>query len=141
MTKDAKGVHLSARSAANKKVPVVQGRPGCAPKGLNKDAVAAWQMAVENAPDGWITAIDLSVLEQWARDYAMYRRLQSLVDHEGYTIEAADGNVKPHPLFSVLFKTKAALIAEEKELGFTPAARARVRVGQKTDEDNDFADF
>lgn len=137
---DARGVHLSERSAANKVIPYVDGHLAEPPKGLNKEAQAAWNMAIANAPEGWLTTLDFSVLEQWARDYAMYRRLQSLIDHEGYIVED-EGGKKAHPLFPTLFKAKAALATEEKELGFTPSARARVRVSKPEVEKNDFGDF
>ena len=121
-------------------IPKVDAKLWEAPKGLNKEAVQAWNMAVASAPDGWLTALDASVLEQWARDYAMFRRLQSQIDHEGFTIETAEGT-KPHPLFPVLFKAKAALLADEKELGFTPTSRARVRVNAESKEENEFDGF
>ena len=137
---DAKGVHLSERSAANKIVPVVEGRPGAAPKGLNKEAVAAWDSIVANAPDGWITALDIQLMEQYCKDWAMCRRILNQIEHEGFMVDS-EGGKKPHPLFSVLFKAKAALLAESKELGFTPSARGRVRMGTKNEEQNDFSDF
>ena len=115
----------------NRTVLSVDGRlPEQPPVGLTKDARAAWTMAVSCAPKGLLTAVDHSVLERWARNYAMYRKLQKQVDKQGEV--SADGMLV-NPAFLALIKTQAVLAACEKELGFTPASRARVRV-QKTEE-------
>ena len=51
------------------------------PKGLRQDAKDAWAMAIECSPYP-LVAIDLSVLERWARNYAMYRRLAREVEDD-----------------------------------------------------------
>lgn len=105
------------------------------PKGLNADARDAWVLAVANAPKGWLTVLDCAVLENWARNYAMVRRMRSKIEHEGYTKLSEKGVEVPHPLLGPLFKALAALASAEKELGFTPASRARVRDGVRAPEE------
>ena len=122
------GVH----SRPNRSVMAVNGKlPSEPPVGLTKEARAAWTMAVSCAPKGLLTAVDHSVLERWARNYAMYRKLQKQVDKQGEV--SADGMLV-NPAFLALIKAQAVLAACEKELGFTPASRARVRV-QDEEED------
>ena len=64
------------------------------PVGLTKEARAAWKIAIEYAPKGLLVATDFTVLERWARNYALYRKLAKAVDHDGTTITVlkADGS-------------------------------------------------
>lgn len=113
------------------------------PVGLNKDARAAWQLAVECAPEGVLTALDAGVLERWARNYALYRKLAKLVD-KGGVIFMVDGEPteKLSPTFNALIKVQQVLAKCETELGFTPGSRARVSVRKKDDDQgNEFGDF
>lgn len=113
------------------------------PVGLNKDARAAWQLAVECAPEGVLTALDAGVLERWARNYALYRKLAKLVD-KGGVVFMVDGEPteKLSPTFNALIKVQQILAKCETELGFTPGSRARVSVWKKDDDQgNEFGDF
>lgn len=113
------------------------------PVGLNKDARAAWQLAVECAPEGVLTALDAGVLERWARNYALYRKLAKLVD-KGGVVFMVDGEPteKLSPTFNALIKVQQVLAKCETELGFTPGSRARVSVRKKDDDQgNEFGDF
>lgn len=113
------------------------------PVGLNKDARAAWQLAVECAPEGVLTALDAGVLERWARNYALYRKFAKLVD-KGGVVFMVDGEPteKLSPTFNALIKVQQILAKCETELGFTPGSRARVSVRKKDDDQgNEFGDF
>lgn len=113
------------------------------PVGLNKDARAAWQLAVECAPEGVLTALDAGVLERWARNYALYRKLAKLVD-KGGVVFMVDGEPteKLSPTFNALIKVQQILAKCETELGFTPGSRARVSVRKKEDDSsNEFNGF
>lgn len=113
------------------------------PIGLNKDARAAWQLAVECAPEGVLTALDAGVLERWARNYALYRKLAKLVD-KGGVVFMVDGEPteKLSPTFNALIKVQQILAKCETELGFTPGSRARVSVRKKEDDSgNEFNGF
>lgn len=113
------------------------------PVGLNKDARAAWKLAVECAPEGVLTALDAGVLERWARNYALYRKLAKLVD-KGGVVFMVDGEPteKLSPTFNALIKVQQILAKCETELGFTPGSRARVSVRKKDDDQgNEFGDF
>lgn len=113
------------------------------PIGLNKDARAAWQLAVECAPEGVLTALDAGVLERWARNYALYRKLSKLVD-KGDVVFMKDGEPTAFlsPTFNALIKVQQILAKCETELGFTPGSRARVSVRKKEDDSgNEFNGF
>lgn len=137
------GVHASARSLSKKSVPEPKaGLTEAPPVGLTKEAREAWILAIRCAPDGVLAATDLTVLERWARNYALYRKTAKQLDHEGL-ISATEKGAVLNPLFNALIKIQQVLSVCEKELGFTPASRARVSgaVGGGDDETNDFESF
>lgn len=101
------------------------------PKGLRQDAKDAWAMAIECSPYP-LVAIDLSVLERWARNYAMYRRLAREVEDESIVCELDP--TKLNPKFNAMVKIQQVLANCEKELGFTPVSRARVRAPEKEED-------
>ena len=107
------------------------------PVGLTKDAREAWQLAITCAPRGVLTALDATVLERWARNYATYRKIAKKLDNEDMVLTSVTLN----PLFNALIKIQQVLSACEKELGFTPVSRARVKADVKEEEVNDFGDF
>lgn len=111
------------------------------PVGLTKEARLAWKVAIESAPKGLLVATDFTVIERWARNYALYRKLAKAVDHDGTVIEIPkeDGSVdlKQHPNVKSLIAVQQVLAACERELGFTPASRARVRPAQAEEEEKD----
>lgn len=114
------------------------------PIGLTKDAREAWKLAVSLAPKGVLTALDFTVLERWARNYALYRKIAKKLDSEDVVLLDSDGETtdKLNPRFNALVKIQSALAACEKELGFTPVSRARVSGGSAEEEEkNDFDCF
>lgn len=114
------------------------------PVNLTGDAREAWKMAIECAPKGHLTALDATVLERWARNYALYRKISKELEHDGMILMNMEtGESQINPLFTPLIKIQQILSACEKELGFTPVSRARVRrAGEdEPDEGGDFADF
>lgn len=106
-------------------LPVVKLSPE-PPVGLTKEARAAWTVAINNAPDGLLSVMDFSVLERWARNYALYRKIAKQLDHEELEAVGADGSKAVNPLLNALVKVQACMLACERELGFTPSARLRV---------------
>ena len=114
------------------------------PVNLTGDAREAWKMAIECAPKGHLTALDATVLERWARNYALYRKISKELEHDGMILMNMEtGESQINPLFTPLIKIQQILSACEKELGFTPVSRARVRrAGEdEPEEGGDFADF
>ncbi|QQS89920.1 phage terminase small subunit P27 family [Sutterella wadsworthensis] len=112
---------------------------------MTKEAREAWRIAVENAPKGLLAVTDFTVLERWARNYALYRKLAKAVDHDGTTIvtEKTDGTVRRelNPDAKLLIQIQTVLLACERELGFTPSSRARVNIATKDEPVNEFDGF
>lgn len=111
------------------------------PKGFTGDAKEAWVAAVTNAPPGSLLATDVSVLERWCRNYALYRKVAKSLEHGDVVTSDDRGNQKVSAEFTVMQALDSALLKLEKELGFTPCARARVRPQEaETEEKNPFID-
>lgn len=108
------------------------------PTGLDKTAKAAWRMAVQFAPPGMLTALDHGVLERWCRNYSWFRQLSKQLDTEGFTVMDEKGNVFKNPIADLVLKVQGVMLNLEKELGFSPAARARVRVPEQKQTSNKF---
>lgn len=68
------------------------------PIGLTKDAREAWKLAISCAPKGVLTALDATVLERWARNYATYRKIAKQLDHEDIAL-VTEAGVTLNPLF------------------------------------------
>lgn len=71
----------------------------------------------------------MRVLERWARNYALYRKIAKQVETEEFVI-AGEKGLSLSPDFNALVKIQQALATYEKELSFTPASRARERNGR-----------
>lgn len=110
------------------------------PVGLTKDAREAWKLAIACAPKGILTALDATVLERWARNYALYRKIAKQLDHEEMVVFGEKG-ASLNPLFTGLVKIQQVLAGCEKELGFTPVSRARVKADINEEEVNEFDAF
>lgn len=138
--KAARGTLQPCRLRANRSVMAVNGELNPEPPtGLTSEARTAWEMAVSCAPKGVLTALDHGALERWARNYAIYRKLQREVDSAG-AVDPDDPS-KTTAAFNALMKIQAVMLPIEKELGFTPASRPRVRAPEAEEEEkNPFID-
>lgn len=115
---------LTGSHRPSRKVLQVNGQlPTTPPVGLTSEARAAWTMAIQCAGEGVLSPLDHSVLERWARNYALYRKLAKQVEAEGAT-SPSEG--KCTAAFNALIKVQQQLTACERELGFTPTSRARI---------------
>ena len=112
------------------------------PPGLTSDARDAWMMAVKVAPEGFLTALDHGVLEKWCRNYALYRKLSKAVEAGDIEQTSANSGIRSlSPTFSALINVQKLMLACERELGFTPIARSRVRAQpNETESENPFLD-
>lgn len=112
------------------------------PVGVPGDAKEAWALAVKNAPEGRLSVVDGPALEQWCRTYALWRKMAKAVEHGAlYDVDEKSGARKLSPEFTAMQALLASLIKLEKELGFTPVARAHAPADASPEKDEDFADF
>lgn len=121
--------------------------PDECPKYMRADAKKAWAAALTYAPEGLLQVTDAALLERWARDYALYRKYERELEDRGVLVSFVDEEGVEHtrvnPLFKVVESLKKSLNEMEKNLGFSPASRARVRAGipEAPREKGDFDDF
>lgn len=114
------------------------------PVGLTKEAREAWKLAIACAPKGALLATDVSLVERWARNYALFRKLAKEISGEDVVLRDENGELTANlnPRFNALCKLHTVLYQCEKELGFSPCSRARVSVADEDgDDENDFAGF
>lgn len=111
------------------------------PTGLTADARAAWALAIESCGDGHLTAVNIGILERWCRNYAMYRKLAKIVEHDGMFTVSHTGDNVPSAETNLMIRIQKEMLAIEKELGFTPSSRARVRIDDDGEEEVNPFDF
>ena len=111
------------------------------PTMLTADARDAWELALQCAPKGFLTALDHGLIEKWCRAYAMYRKLAREVEAGDIEQTSATGLRSLTPTFTAYLHIQKLMLAYEKELGFTPISRSRVRAPtDETESENPFLD-
>ena len=139
-TEKEKELSGTAQPSRKPRLPVVDKQLSPEPPtGLRQEAKDAWKLAVENTPPGILSVLDLSVLERWCRNYALYRKIAREVEDEGVVSELDDTKITAK--FNAMVKLQQILLAIEKELGFTPVSRARVHAPEAENNDTRFANF
>ncbi len=120
--------------------------PNTPPIGLKKEAKKLWALVLTASPKGLLQITDATVLERYCRNYALYRQASKKLDTEGLLVEILDSNGNPktvkNPLFHVVMELERQIADCEKQLGFTPASRARVAAAiPEEKESNEFDEF
>ena len=98
-----------------------------------------WRYAIANMPRGVMKRIDRDVLRIWveASDrHNIARLMQAMLDRDSklkLLIKTPDG-FAPSPYNDILDKTAKTMIRVAQELGFSPAARPRLRADPLTIE-------
>ena len=139
--KKAQGTLQKCR--ANRRELEVNGSlPDAPPVGLTADARTAWAMAIKCAPKGLLTALDHGILERWCRSYALYRKYSKLV--ESGDVEQAhpeSGMRSLTPTVMLMIQAHKMMLQCEKELGFSPSSRMRIRITEPEEKSrNPFLD-
>jgi len=106
------------------------------PDGLTATQQACWREAVAHAPRGLLKAIDRGVLVVWTVAYdqhqtatRMQRQLDAAAPALPLLVKGKTGWVKPSPYVRIATRAARTMLAAAAELGFTPAAGARLVAG------------
>lgn len=129
------------RCRVNRKQFDIEGAlPLSPPPSLPEEAKAAWEMAVSCASKGMLTALDHGILERWCRSYALYRKYSRKVEQGDVEQSHPDSGMRSlTPPVMLMIQAHKMMLQCEKELGFTPTARAKVKVETPEEEtDNAF---
>lgn len=100
-----------------------------APAHFTADQRAVWDYAVAHAPANLLKLLDLSVLEVWAVACVFHRQAAAKVLESGQVVVSPSGYPIVNPYLSNMNKQAQIMLKASAEMGFTPASRARVSLG------------
>lgn len=118
------------------KSQAVEGGPA-APEWLLPAARAEWLRVL---PDlvrlDRVTGLDVAVLAGYCMEFARWREAEAAVDRDGAVLVLRDDkgavrSAQPSPWAGLALRHLAAMKAHAVELGFTPAARGKVKPADK----------
>lgn len=91
-----------------------------------------WREIIAESPSGLLKKLDTYVLEQYCRALLTYRNAAYKVDEAGEVIKVKTGArqffFQKNPFLSIMQQQQAILNRLADQLGFSPAARTRVKV-------------
>jgi phage terminase small subunit len=103
------------------------------PADLTDSQEAGWRYAVAHMPKGVVKLIDRGILKVWveAEDrHNTARLMQAMLDRDTklkLLVKGPNG-LEPSPYNSILDKTAQTMFRAAQELGFSPAARPRLKL-------------
>jgi len=102
-----------------------------APESLTKKAQEKWYQVLAGASrlNGYISTIDLSLLEQYCTLYVEMTELAQEKQHHDY-IYYTESGPRIHPIHDEYRKSVTAFNRIAREFGFTPSARTGIRLTQ-----------
>lgn len=95
---------------------------------LDEEAAAEWDRIAKllRKENKEITGKDLKTLETYCRNYSKWKQCEQTLLKEGLTFSTPNGYVQQRPEESISNKAQEKMLQCSKELGLTPAARARM---------------
>jgi P27 family predicted phage terminase small subunit len=135
----------SSHPPANPK-PQKNKRPlGAAPSWMTALQKEIWREGLKSAPRGLLREIDASIYQAWVFAAYSARRAAQQFEQEGgqMIVWTANGNSKPNPLLTIIRQENIVMMRAAAEMGFTPAAKMRVKEDGNTDDEpeNPFSQF
>lgn len=137
--KRLKGTLRKDRTPHNEPAPAL-GAPPC-PEWLGDLAKEEWRRVVpELISLGLLTKIDRAALAGYCHAWAEWQTLDADVQENGIYMETGNGYQQVRPAVTARDKAIERCLKFAREFGFTPAARTRISVPKKSEEDdNPFA--
>jgi P27 family predicted phage terminase small subunit len=103
------------------------------PAFFNERKREIWYDALRAAPKDVLKQIDQSLLMTWVIAFeAMEKATLEADQHPGGVSTTTKGETKVHPSVTVQTRMAALLLKASGDLGFTPSARSRFRLGDLT---------
>jgi P27 family predicted phage terminase small subunit len=124
--------HTGKHGRDRAREPIATGELGEPPPDLTDGQEDAWRYAVAHMPKGVVKAIDRAILKVWceAEDrHNTARLMQAMLDQDAklkLLVKGPNG-LEPSPYNLILEKTAKTMFRCAQELGFSPAARPRLR--------------
>jgi P27 family predicted phage terminase small subunit len=120
----------------NEAEPKPKGNLNDPPGWFSDEQRAIWLYAIEHAPPGLLKRLDASVLVVWVVAAEIHQRAALLCRDELTTVTPEKGVVIQSPHLSIVNRQATIMMRAAAELGFTPASRSRVRVGEDAPDDD-----
>lgn len=134
------------KRAYNKREPKLQLAVPATPAGLDDDGAREWARLVTMAQEAQIlTRAERSIIELAAHAYSVFIRAQREIDSKGLTYETTNTTgglvIKSRPEVAIASDAWRRYRAAICELGFTPAARAKVSTVDPNEDESPAAGF
>lgn len=101
-------------------------KPTC-PAWLDDEAKKEWKRITKTLLETIdILELDTKAIEGYCQAYSNWRKCEEILAEKGYTFTTPNGYEQQRPEVSISNKSIENMRAWAKELGFTPAARARM---------------
>ncbi|WP_017416776.1 phage terminase small subunit P27 family [Clostridium tunisiense] len=97
------------------------------PSWMDSEAKKEWKRIIKivETENKEITAKDLKTLEAYCMNYSKWKECENILRKKGYTFTTPNGYEQQRPEVSISNKAQERMVTCAKELGLTPAARAR----------------
>lgn len=105
-----------------------------APDDLSDDQRAIWEYAIAHAPKGVLRMIDRDNLRAWVVAADLHRKATAEVQARGILSTGAEGQLVKNPAVMVLRDATAMMMRAAEQMGFSPTARARIKVPEKPND-------
>lgn len=105
-----------------------QGDLTAPPEWFSESQVEAWNYCIANAPEGLLRRLDREVLITFVQAKDLHQRAAIDIQENGITMLSSKGMPMQNPAIGILNKQAAVLLKAAEQMGFSPVARARVRV-------------
>lgn len=112
----------------NRQEPVPPGNLSDAPAHFDTRQREVWDTVIANAPLGLLKRLDAGVLACWVAAFCLHEEAVQKLQSSPKIIKSPNGLPVQSPWLQVLNKQASLLVRLAAELGFSPAARARVSV-------------
>ncbi len=90
---------------------------------------------------GTLTEVDLSVLERYCFEYALWRDCARLIMREGATIQTPTGVLQVNPRMSIMRNAADEMRKAGAQLGIGAADRTKLKTGAVAEQRDEVGDF
>jgi P27 family predicted phage terminase small subunit len=126
------------RRPLNAREPLPVGDLKDAPQHFGDELRAVWAYAIQYAPAGLLKMLDAAVLETWCCALVTYRHAMAELRASGsMTVEGSRGPM-PSPYIAIANKQALLMLRTVEHLGFSPATRTRISIGQPPKAQDDW---
>lgn len=110
------------------------------PEGMSAAAAKVWDRIMRDyAETGVLTAVDTDIFRAYCEAVVRYEHSAELLERSGPLVKGArTGDLVKNPLHQVVRDNADLMRAMARELGFTPAARTGLKVGEGTKAEDPF---